>query len=108
MHLPTGLTMQLLQDAQDAGAAAAPYDTIWTVSGPVRASGTFEQVMLSNDKLFVVLGVVLIIWIGLVVLLLRTDRRLASLERTVEENIPDVDPLGPDSPTESTAERTSP
>lgn len=106
MNLPTGIAMYLLQEAPDRAAEAAPYDSIWTDAGSNAASGAFEQVMLSNDKLFVVLGVVLIIWIGLIVLLLRTDRRLASLERTVEENIPEEDPLAP--PTETSSDRTTP
>lgn len=45
---------------------------------------SMEQIMLSNDKLFVVLAVVLLIWFGLVVLILRTDRRLSALERTLD------------------------
>ena len=48
-----------------------------------------EQVMLADDKIFVVLAVVLIIWAGIVVLLLRNDKRLRDVERSVEERIPD-------------------
>ena len=43
--------------------------------------------MLSQDKLFVVLAVVLIIWFGLVFFVFRTDRKLHRLERTLEERI---------------------
>jgi len=104
MHLPTGIVTRLVQEAPAAAAqtaqdAAAPYDSIWAADGGSGASSAFEQVMLSNDKLFVVLGVVLIIWIGLIMLLIRTDRRLAWLEREVEKNIPQEDPLGPNSGT---------
>ena len=75
MHFSTGIATRLFQEAQDA--PAAPFDSIWAAEGASGASSAFEQVMLSNDKLYVVLGVVLIIWIGLVVLLIRNDRRLA-------------------------------
>ena len=34
----------------------------------------------SGDKLYVVLGVVLIIWLGIAAYLVRTDRRIARLE----------------------------
>lgn len=40
-----------------------------------------ERAMLAEDKLPVVLAVVLIVWAGLLLLLLRTERRLARLER---------------------------
>jgi CcmD family protein len=40
-----------------------------------------ERAMLAEDKLPVVLAVVLVIWLGLLLLLFRTDRRLARIER---------------------------
>jgi len=74
-----------IQDAQDASQATA-YDSLWAGSEvPTQALSGMEQVMLSNDKLYVVLAVVLIIWIGIVILLLRNDARLKSVERTMEE-----------------------
>ena len=42
---------------------------------------TVEHAMLSNDKLFVVLAVVLIIWLGLAAFVFRTDRRIDRLEQ---------------------------
>ncbi|MGB1048348.1 MAG: CcmD family protein [Rhodothermales bacterium] len=74
-----------IQDAQDASQATA-YDSLWAGSEvPTQALSEMEQVMLSNDKLYVVLAVVLIIWIGIMILLLRNDARLKSVERTMEE-----------------------
>ena len=49
-----------------------------------RAEG-IERVMLAQDKLPVVLAVVLVIWFGLLLLLFRTDRRLAHIERQLGE-----------------------
>jgi CcmD family protein len=40
-----------------------------------------ERVMLSDEKLPVVLAVVLVIWFGLLLFLFFTDRRLARVER---------------------------
>lgn len=54
---------------------------------PAPPGDALESVMLSNDKLYVVLVVVLIIWFGLLFFLVRTDRRIARLERTLEERI---------------------
>ena len=43
-----------------------------------------ERVMLAQDKLPVVLAVVLVIWLGIALLLLRTDRRLSRIERQLD------------------------
>ena len=43
-----------------------------------------ERVMLAEDKLPVVLAVVLIVWAGVLLLLARTDRRLARIERDLD------------------------
>ena len=44
-----------------------------------------ERVMLREDKLPVVLAVVLVIWLGVLVLLARTDRRLSRVERQLDD-----------------------
>ena len=41
--------------------------------------------MLADDKLPVVLAVVLIVWLGVLLLLFRTDRRLARIERDLDD-----------------------
>ena len=49
--------------------------------------------MLSNDKIFVVLAVLVTIWLGIIILILRNDRRIRALERTLEDGIHDEDPF---------------
>ncbi len=72
------LSADAIRPVQDGGA---PYDTIWAQSEvPVQEPQGIEQVMLAEDKLFVVLAVVLIIWAGIAFMMLRTDRRLSRLE----------------------------
>ncbi len=44
-----------------------------------------ENVMLSEDKLFVVLAVVLVIWFGIIILLFRNDRKIAALEQRIAD-----------------------
>lgn len=44
-----------------------------------------ERVMLAQDKLPVVLAVVLVIWLGIALLLFRTDRRLSRIERQLDD-----------------------
>ena len=44
-----------------------------------------ETVMLAGDKMPVVLAVVLVVWAGILLLLLRTERRLAAVERALDD-----------------------
>lgn len=48
---------------------------------PVAEPQGLERYMVQQDKLYVVLAVVLLIWFGLLFFLYRTDRRLARIER---------------------------
>ncbi len=45
----------------------------------------FESLMLDNDKLMVVLAVVMIIWIGIIVFIFLTDRKVERLESSVQD-----------------------
>jgi len=45
----------------------------------------FEATMLDNDKLMVVLAVVLIIWVGLCIFMFLTDRKVDRLESSVQQ-----------------------
>ncbi len=86
MALSPFIAQEVAQEAQDQATQATAYDSVWAGDAvPTQALSGMEQVMLSNDKLYVVLAVVLIIWIGIVILLLRNDNRLKSVERTMEE-----------------------
>ncbi|NBC19246.1 MAG: CcmD family protein [Bacteroidetes bacterium] len=86
MFFPTD---QAVPDTAQA-AASTPYDSVWAnPEVPTKAADGLEAVMLAQDKLYVVLAVVLIIWIGLIVFVLRTDQRLRKLERSVETGIPE-------------------
>lgn len=80
---------QAVADSVRETGMSTAYDSIWGGEVPTQAPGPIEQVMLSEDKIFVVLAVVLLIWIGISIFVLRTDRKIDSLERTVGERIPD-------------------
>ncbi len=72
-------------DTTQADPSATPYDTIWsTREVPTKEPAPIERVMLAEDKLYVVLAVVLIIWFGLMLLLFRTNRRIRRLEEQRE------------------------
>ncbi|ACY49303.1 CcmD family protein [Rhodothermus marinus] len=80
-----------LQALTDTTGIATPYDTIWaTADVPTKPPQGIERVMLAEDKLYVVLAVVLIIWFGLILFIFRTDRKLDRLERTLQERLPEA------------------
>ncbi len=79
----------ILADSTTANTVSTAYDSLWSGADiPTQAPSALEQVMLSDEKIFVVLAVVLIIWTGIIILVLRTDRHLQRVERSVAENIP--------------------
>ena len=80
--------MMLPQQVAPDTTQTTAFDSIWAnPEVPVETLNALDQLMLSQDKLFVVLAVVLIIWFGLVFFIFRTDRKLHRLERTLEERI---------------------
>lgn len=83
----------ILQDTQEAlrdTTTSTAYDSIWA-QAPSQGPVGLETVFLAEDKLYVVLVVVLIIWFGLIFFLYRTDRKLGRLERSVKQDIHDSD-----------------
>ena len=68
--------------------ASSVYDSALAMLNTlIQAVSNLDQVMLSEDKLFVVLAVALLIWFGLIFFIFRTDRKLDRLERTLKERI---------------------
>jgi hypothetical protein len=84
---------QVATDSLRTSGNTTAYDSIWGGAIPEQSPSALERIMLSHDKIYVVLAVVLLIWIGISIFLLRTDRKLASLERTVAERIPEDDDM---------------
>ena len=91
MNLSILTTIQdAAQDSVLSETVSTAYDSLWTGGDiPTQAASPLEQVMLADDKIFVVLAVVLIIWFGIIVLVLRTDNHIKSVERSVQMNIPE-------------------
>lgn len=50
-----------------------------------QASG-FDRMMLSNGKMYTVVGVILIIFIGLMLYLYNTDKKLRKIENQIKSN----------------------
>jgi len=76
-----------LRPAQERPDTTAAYDTTWTEQSDDPAPEGLDRIMGQDGKIYVVLAVVLLIWIGVVALLFRTDRRIERLERRVDRSI---------------------
>lgn len=85
------LPMQTAPPDSLAARGDAVYDSVWAGGAdlPTAPPVGLETVMLQQEKLYVVLAVVLIIWLGLLFFLFRTDRRIARLEREIEARVPE-------------------
>ena len=51
-----------------------------------QAGSGFDSMMLSNGKIYTVVGVLLIIFIGIIIYLFNTDRKLKSIENQIKSN----------------------
>ena len=88
------MTIHVLRPQQQADTTSTAYDSVWageeagagasTQQQPPQQSA-LERTMLAQDKIYVVLAVVLLVWLGVAALLFRTDRRLATLERRMDD-----------------------
>ncbi|WP_234571481.1 CcmD family protein [Rhodohalobacter sp. 614A] len=61
------------------------YSGKWDGVEGIEQSSGFIQMMASNDLIFVVLGVSLIIWFVLLFYLIRVDRKVGKLEKSLKE-----------------------
>jgi CcmD family protein len=76
----------------DTTAGTAVYDSVWAGAElPDAPPVGLETVMLLDDKIYVVLAVVLVIWFGVLFFLFRTDLRLNRLEKELDARVPEPD-----------------
>jgi CcmD family protein len=76
--------------ADGVAHGSAVYDSVWAgTEMPEAAPVGLETVMLQQDKLYVVLAVVLIIWFGMLFFLFRNDLRLKRLEKELDAAAPE-------------------
>lgn len=62
------------------------YQDQWGAMDQMDQASGFVQMMASNDLIFVVLGVSLIIWFVLLFFLFRVDRNVSRLEEKINRN----------------------
>ncbi len=78
-----------LRPAQERPDTTAAYDTTWTEQPADPSTTGLDHIMGQGAKIYVVLAVVLLIWIGLLTILFRTDRKIDRLERRFDRHILD-------------------
>lgn len=66
------------------------YSERWEGLEGIEESSSFIQLMGSNDLIFVVLGVSLIIWFVLLFYMIKIDRNLSKLEKKIESEKEEV------------------
>lgn len=76
-----------VKDLQESAVdtLTSSYSDRWAGVENIEQSSAFIQFMSSNDLIFVVLGVSLIIWFVLLFFMITVDRKVAKLEKKLEE-----------------------
>lgn len=80
-----------IQDSTETAVdtLTSSYTGKWEGVQGIEQSSGFVQFMASNDLIFVVLGVSLIIWFVLLFYLIRVDRNVSKLEKSLKEKSSD-------------------
>lgn len=67
----------------DVDTLTKSYSDQWGAMEHMEEASAFVQMMASNDLIFVVLGVSLIIWFVLLFFMIRVDRKVTRLEKDI-------------------------
>ena len=62
------------------------YSDTWSGATGAEEAGALIQFMSSNDLIYVVLGVSLIIWLVLIFFLFRVDKKVSKLEEQIQSS----------------------
>jgi hypothetical protein len=76
------LTIVIIFLANLADTLYSPYGDKW--DGVQADQSSFVSLMTSNDMIFVVLGVSLIIWFSLIFYLIKTEHKLSRIEKELD------------------------
>lgn len=68
-------------NSTDVDTLTQSYSDKWDAMGGMEEASAFVQMMASNDLIFVVLGVSLIIWFVLLFFMFRVERKVTRLEK---------------------------
>ncbi len=82
------MNIEWAKDLQESSVdtLTSSYSDRWEGVETGEQTSMFVQFMSSNDLIFVVLGVSLIIWFVLLFFIIRVDKKVSKLEKTLEED----------------------
>lgn len=81
-------TLALIQSTTaDTTSAMLKYADKWEAGGHADQAGIIIQMLASNDLIYVVLTVSLIIWFVLLFFIIRTDRKVSKLEESLTQQV---------------------
>lgn len=82
------MTNNLMQETASSAVdtLTKSYSERWDGLEGIEQSSGFVQMMASNDLIFVVLGVSLIIWFVLLFYLIKVDRNVSKLEELIKNS----------------------
>lgn len=81
------MTNKIIQESQQTAVdtLTQSYSDKWEGAGQFEEASGFMQMMASNDLIFVVLGVSLIIWFVLLFYMIKVDKNVSKLEESLNE-----------------------
>lgn len=81
------MTIKFIQESQQSSVdtLTQSYSDKWEGAGQFEEASGFIQMMASNDLIFVVLGVSLIIWFVLLFYIIKVDRNVSKIEESLNE-----------------------
>jgi CcmD family protein len=84
------MSFSLIQVQEDTTAVvdtlSKSYSSKWEAASGFEEASPLMQMMASNDLIFIVLGVSLIIWLVLLFFMIRIDRKVGRLENELEHS----------------------
>ncbi len=84
------MSFSLIQVQEDTAAVvdtlSKSYSSKWEAASGFEQAGPLMQTMASNDLIFIVLGVSLIIWLVLLFFIIRIDKKVGKLEEELEHS----------------------
>lgn len=72
------------QSSVNVDTLTQTYGDKWEAAENIEQASGFVQMLASNDLIFVVLGVSLIIWFVLLFFMVRVDRKVSRLEKKLD------------------------
>lgn len=73
----------LIQTSVDTASVMQKYADKWDADVQADQAGVIMQTLASNDLIFIVLCVTLIIWFVLLFFIIRTDRKVSKLQESL-------------------------